>query len=184
MQLLLLKVYEQRARQKAVASLFVWGSNALAKALLKGQLWLESKLAASARSLIDQPSTKVVTWSHAQPVNHFSAPSFALRLIIILRNKYVDENWDILFCTNTQSRIFYLLNNKLDENCLLIWWVYCPLDVLLYNRNNCFTQSCFYGNSSVPSFKINYISSASARSYFQKMALIYSKQKKITKHNH
>lgn len=133
-------------------------------------------------ALLTSPPPK---WSHAQPVNHFSAPSFALRLIIILRtNKYVHENWDILFYTNTQSRIFYLLNNKLDENCLLIWWVYSPLDVLLYNRNNCFTQSCFYENSSVPSFKINYIASASARSYFQKMALIYSKQKKITKHNH
>lgn len=37
--------------------------DASAKALLKGQLLFESKLAASPRSLIDQPSTKVVTRS-------------------------------------------------------------------------------------------------------------------------
>lgn len=49
----------------------------------KGQLWLESKLAASAGSRIDQPST---TQTHTQPVRHFSAPSFALKWIIIFRN--------------------------------------------------------------------------------------------------
>lgn len=42
-------------------------------------------------------------------------------------------------------------------------------------------KAFFFANSSVPPFKINWISSASARSYFQKMPLIYSKQKKRVK---
>lgn len=52
-------------------------------------------------ALLTSPPPK---WSHAQPVNHFSAPSFALRLIIILRtNKYLEENWDFLWFTPTHK---------------------------------------------------------------------------------
>lgn len=68
-------------------------------------------------------------WSQAQPVNHFSAPSFALRLIIILRNNgYVNTNWDIcVFYIHTHtSTICYLLKIKSNGNCLLIWWIPPP----------------------------------------------------------
>lgn len=73
----------------------MWHSALAKKHCWKGQLLLESKLAASAGRLL---SSRPPQQTHAQPLNHFSAPSFDFKLIIILGiETYVDTNQVIAF---------------------------------------------------------------------------------------
>lgn len=157
----------------------MWHSALAKKRCWKGQLLLESKLAAFAGRLL---SSRPPQRTHAQPLNHVSAPSFDFKLIIILGIETYSMWTQIklsLFSVlnpikhNHTCTISYFVNTQSNGNCLFMWCF------SLQWRD--WTQSCFFANSSIPPFKINWISSASARSYFQKMPLIYSKQKKRVK---